>query len=1737
MPLLFLSLLSNKALEINLFTKRHTIFSSIFSRAESSGPVKSLPGLLKTGAALALTCLALAKAPQSAQAQSTKAPVLKLGVPLLGPAPKSDVEHPDVCWAPGTPAARVAAYERQHIDNGPASSLLPSPYRILVQRWSRTATNGGGLKQGQPTTLTYSFVADGTALPTDDRSPSNLQARLTQLYGSKATWLGLFDQVVKNLGAQSGLTYVYEPNDDGAAFIDSSGQKGVRGDIRIAGHRIDGNGGILAYNYSPDFGDMVIDTADDSYEIRQSNNLLFRNTITHEFGHGVGLDHTCPINETKLMEPSVSLSFDGPQLDDIRGLQRFYGDKLEDNDTAATATALGPLNDGTTDPSPGKILSIDDGTTATATGDQDFYSFSLPRNKSLSVVVSPLGAPYLEGPQNGDGSCSAGTQLDPKLINDLGFELFKDDGGGNLVSAGIINASTLGNPEILNATNFPAGGNFQVRVFGGVVKDIQTYSMKLVVGPPVVEPTPVPTATVGPTPTPLPTGVPTPTPLPQPTPIRPIVDLNGANSDGSTGQDSPFANGIDNVAKYFFRAFGTKPDGTRGVVGTGGAQIVTPGSTIVLADISGANIPTGGRGKPIVEARVELTPDVECFRGQGIAPDNCNFPNKRDNEVLSIKAEDLKGINDAFGQGLTANYDINSQILTIKGGNSPTNARAAYQAALRVVRYENKLPITGNNQGFDTSPDTSDRIITYVVDTDNDETNNQDNRFGQFDGPGSNPLQSKPAVLTLQFAEPPSLVVTTNNDFSTLGDQETSLREAIDFANTIPAFTTPDPNKPPVASPPSVITFAPEVRGTINLFSPLSPIAGFTPITIQGPGASTLTVDGSFTGSRVFQVTPTGRVTLSGLTITGGNADSTQPNGGAVSINRGRLTVDACMISGNSAALGGGIINTSGNLTLTNSTISGNTGGGLYLDNNGTGVVGGASISNSTISGNTGDGLSLVSGLSTVSYSTITNNTNTGITSSGTGRATVYNSIVSGNASDNDVVGTATRFTSNGYNIIGGGTGVAAFTALNNDRTGITGNAAGLGTLGDNGGETMTHALFATSPAIDSGDPAPVNPPATDQRGVGFTRIIKGRIDVGAFERQNDLPVVNPVITPRNPRTNDVLTANANSDAPNLLYEWSRTTPFGTTIVVKPASPSNTLDLSIPGNGDAGDVITVTVTATNAAGPSTGTDSVTVLNTAPVPSVTITATNQAPNATSIEVLTNSVLTANPTSTDVDNDNVTYTYQWSVNGVAIPQERNKTIDLSRAGNGDRDDVVSVEVTAFDGSDAATATASATVGNTAPVAQNVTFNVKPGETVRVLLTATDADTVDKTFTFAKTSEPTKGTATLEVDANGRGVLVYTANAGTNGPDTLTFTATDTATFQAAPNQTVVKSAAKTSANATATANIQGVGPTPTPSPSPTPGPTPTPDPNRPPAGADTSVNAQREVPVVKVLAISDPDPEDTYATLNVVRVSGPRKGTGEIRKDADGIWKLFYKASGLYKGNDEVRFVVVDKKGAKSKDATITINLFNTKPTARSTKMQVAAGGSASVGLFGQDIDRDTLTFQRVGGPSKGTGEIRKDENGNFRFYYQNSPVAVGDDQVQFVALDGQAGGVSEIATIDITVVGIFNRAPSAQNVSGTTTSGTPVAVAVSGTDPDEGDVLTFKRVGGPSNGTGEISQDKDGTYKMFYTPRPGFIGTETIRYVAIDQKNRPSAPASITITVTASAPSGVKISPPSSAGSS
>jgi hypothetical protein len=161
----------------------------------------------------------------------------------------------------------------------------------------------------------------------------------------------------------------------------------------------------------------------------------------------------------------------------------------------------------------------------------------------------------------------------------------------------------------------------------------------------------------------------------------------------------------------------------------------------------------------------------------------------------------------------------------------------------------------------------------------------------------------------------------------------------------------------------STITFANNVTGTIPLVTELAVDKN---LTIQGPGASALTISGN-NAVRAFNIGSVNgaiSVTLSGLTIAQGRAtlitalpSGTGFFGGGICSNiGGTLTIANCSLLNNNAVdmnnpglpgFGGGIFTNNGALIVTGSTFSGNGGFGGGIFNNLT-----LNVTNCTFSGN-----------------------------------------------------------------------------------------------------------------------------------------------------------------------------------------------------------------------------------------------------------------------------------------------------------------------------------------------------------------------------------------------------------------------------------------------------------------------------------------------------------------------------------------------------------------------------------------------------------------------------------------------------------------------------------------------------------------------------------------------------------------------------------------------------------------
>ncbi len=308
------------------------------------------------------------------------------------------------CVDPSTPHDRMI----EILKSLPTGSEFDDDRYWRSDRWVTTA-NGATGTLGDPITITYSFIPDGTNIYADGGEPSNLFATLNSQFGDEETWKQVFADCFADWASHIGITYA-EVSDDGASFPGTSGSLGSRGDVRIGGHHIDGSSGILAYNYFPDVGDMVMDT-DENWAY--GNLRTIRNTVMHEHGHGQGLGHVTPENGTKLMEAYLNTNFLGPQEDDIRGGSRNYGDGFESDDDSATANQMGTWE--------GVRVTIDHNLDTLS--DYDWYEFHTIATSELDITLDPIGLHVQLGQQGGPPP----GWYDTDQMMDIGFKLYDSD--------------------------------------------------------------------------------------------------------------------------------------------------------------------------------------------------------------------------------------------------------------------------------------------------------------------------------------------------------------------------------------------------------------------------------------------------------------------------------------------------------------------------------------------------------------------------------------------------------------------------------------------------------------------------------------------------------------------------------------------------------------------------------------------------------------------------------------------------------------------------------------------------------------------------------------------------------------------------------------------------------------------------------------------------------------------------------------------------------------------------------------------------------------------------------------------------------------------------------------------------------------------------------------------------------------------------------------------------------------
>lgn len=237
-----------------------------------------------------------------------------------------------------------------------------------------------------------------------------------------------------------------------------------------------------------------------------------------------------------------------------------------------------------------------------------------------------------------------------------------------------------------------------------------------------------------------------------------------------------------------------------------------------------------------------------------------------------------------------------------------------------------------------------------------------------------------------------------------------TLRDAVIAANGSPGADT--------------IQFAPAITGTITLAPAAGALVVSGPLTIDGPGSGSLSIEANTVTDefRVFDIQETaGDVTIEGVTITGGRLETVLESGGGIRFNSpGTLTIQDSIVTGNQALNGGGIASDfDGTIEVIDSDVSYNEsffrGGGISNE------AGDVVITRSNLTGNVSFGsgagiFSYAEGDITVTDSTISNNTVTeaGYIGGGIysleGDVTISGSTISGNLSAGDAGGLYSLF-------------------------------------------------------------------------------------------------------------------------------------------------------------------------------------------------------------------------------------------------------------------------------------------------------------------------------------------------------------------------------------------------------------------------------------------------------------------------------------------------------------------------------------------------------------------------------------------------------------------------------------------------------------------------------------------------------------------------------------------------------
>ncbi|MDP3298128.1 MAG: Ig-like domain-containing protein [Thermodesulfovibrionia bacterium] len=287
------------------------------------------------------------------------------------------------------------------------------------------------------------------------------------------------------------------------------------------------------------------------------------------------------------------------------------------------------------------------------------------------------------------------------------------------------------------------------------------------------------------------------------------------------------------------------------------------------------------------------------------------------------------------------------------------------------------------------------------------------------------------------------------------------------------------------------------------------------------------------------------------------------------------------------------------------------------------------------------------------------------------------------------------------------------------------------------------------------------------------------------------------------------------------------------------------------------------------------------------------------------------------STDPDGDALQYRWDFNNDGIWDTEWSNSST-ASHTWNNDWSGMAKVEVK--DGEFTASDTASVTVTNVPPVADDKLITTDEDTPIGITLTASDPG--DDTLSFGVVSNPSHGTLS-GTPPN----LTYTPNLDFNGSDSFTYKAND---GEADSNE------------ATVSITVNAL--------------------NDPPVCTDDNATTDEDIPVtIAVISNDNGGPLNENQTLIVTSIT---QGTnGIVINNGDNT--VTYIPNPNYNGSDSFSYTISDSEGlTDTAIVNITINPVNDAPfisTNLASQTVQYSDGIAPVTITASDIDSPTLTI--------------------------------------------------------------------------------------------------------------------------------------------------------------------------------